>query len=216
MDPERRNSTATAPGPTGPGGSDHARRAGERLAACQGALRRIGGAASAGPGGTRPHRRRSWAEVRGSMPSTARHPATGTTTTATRALRRRGRRCAARSSKRSGSPTPANFEAVDDLRPIRSAAALRTKALYLYFPDELLPITSSAHLAHFIALLGGSAGNAARSRPIAPCCSCSASDRSSRDGCPTRWRPSSTNGPTPAQGSPRGQDCSWRARRVLG
>jgi 5-methylcytosine-specific restriction protein B len=51
-----------------------------------------------------------------------------------------------------------DFEAVDDLRPIRSAAALRTKALYAYFPDELLPITSSAHLAHFIALLGGSAG----------------------------------------------------------
>jgi 5-methylcytosine-specific restriction protein B len=51
-----------------------------------------------------------------------------------------------------------DFEAVDDLRPIRSAAALRTKALYVYFPDELLPITSSAHLAHFIALLGGSAG----------------------------------------------------------
>ena len=50
------------------------------------------------------------------------------------------------------------FEAVDDLRPIRSAAALRTKALYVYFPDELLPITSSAHLAHFIALLGGSIG----------------------------------------------------------
>ena len=50
------------------------------------------------------------------------------------------------------------FEAVDDLRPIRSAAALRTKALYLHFPDELLPITSSAHLAHFIALLGGSVG----------------------------------------------------------
>ena len=50
------------------------------------------------------------------------------------------------------------FEAVDDLRPIRPAAALRTKALYVYFPDELLPITSSAHLAHFIALLGGSVG----------------------------------------------------------
>ncbi|MBO0729010.1 MAG: AAA family ATPase [Acidimicrobiaceae bacterium] len=51
-----------------------------------------------------------------------------------------------------------DFEAVDDLRPIRSAAALRTKALYVYFPDELLPITSSAHLAHFVALLGGSVG----------------------------------------------------------
>ena len=50
------------------------------------------------------------------------------------------------------------FEAVDDLRPIRSAAALRTKALYVYFPDELLPINSSTHLAHFISVLGGSAG----------------------------------------------------------
>jgi 5-methylcytosine-specific restriction protein B len=51
-----------------------------------------------------------------------------------------------------------DFEAVDDLRPIRSAAALRTKALYVYFADELLPINSSAHLAHFITVLGGSAG----------------------------------------------------------
>ena len=50
------------------------------------------------------------------------------------------------------------FEAVDDLRPIRSAPALRTKALYVYFPDEMLPINSSAHLAHFIAVLGGSVG----------------------------------------------------------
>jgi len=51
-----------------------------------------------------------------------------------------------------------DFEAVDSLRPIRSAAALRTKALYVYFPDEMLPINSSAHLAHFIAALGGSVG----------------------------------------------------------
>jgi 5-methylcytosine-specific restriction enzyme B len=51
-----------------------------------------------------------------------------------------------------------DFEAVDDLRPIRSAAALRTKALYVYFPDQMLPINSSAHLAHFIAVLGGSVG----------------------------------------------------------
>ena len=51
-----------------------------------------------------------------------------------------------------------DFEAVDDLRPIRSAAALRTKALYVYFPDEILPINSSAHLAHFITVLGGSVG----------------------------------------------------------
>ena len=50
------------------------------------------------------------------------------------------------------------FEAVDDLRPIRSAAALRTKALYVYFPDEVLPINSSTHLAHFISVLGGSVG----------------------------------------------------------
>jgi hypothetical protein len=50
------------------------------------------------------------------------------------------------------------FEAVDELRPIRSAAALRTKALYVYFPDELLPINSSTHLAHFLSVLGGSVG----------------------------------------------------------
>ena len=50
-----------------------------------------------------------------------------------------------------------DFDAVDGLRPIRSAAALRTKALYVYFPDQMLPIYSSAHLAHFIAALGGPA-----------------------------------------------------------
>ena len=51
-----------------------------------------------------------------------------------------------------------DFDAADNLRPIRSAAALRTKALYIYFPEQMLPIYSSAHLAHFIAVLGGSAG----------------------------------------------------------
>jgi 5-methylcytosine-specific restriction enzyme B len=50
-----------------------------------------------------------------------------------------------------------DFDAVDSLRPIRSAAALRTKALYIYFHEEMLPIYSSAHLAHFIAALGGPA-----------------------------------------------------------
>jgi 5-methylcytosine-specific restriction enzyme B len=51
-----------------------------------------------------------------------------------------------------------DFDAVDNLKPIRSAAALRTKALYIYFHNKMLPIYSSAHLAHFIAVLGGSAG----------------------------------------------------------
>jgi 5-methylcytosine-specific restriction protein B len=51
-----------------------------------------------------------------------------------------------------------DFAAADSIPALRPGAALRTKALELYFPGQLLPITSSTHLRHFIELLGGSPG----------------------------------------------------------
>jgi 5-methylcytosine-specific restriction protein B len=51
-----------------------------------------------------------------------------------------------------------DFASIDGLTPLRSGAALRTKALFVYFPEDLLPIFSSTHLAHFITLLDGSPG----------------------------------------------------------
>lgn len=43
--------------------------------------------------------------------------------------------------------------AIDDIKAIRNASALRLKALYTYFPEKLMPISSSAHLHHFLQLL---------------------------------------------------------------
>ncbi len=47
-----------------------------------------------------------------------------------------------------------NFEAADDLKPLTGAAALRAKALYMYFPDEIVPVCSRAHVEHFLSALG--------------------------------------------------------------
>jgi len=49
-----------------------------------------------------------------------------------------------------------DYGSIDAIPSLRSGAALRTKALFVYFPDDFLPIFSSAHLAHFISLLGSS------------------------------------------------------------
>jgi hypothetical protein len=43
------------------------------------------------------------------------------------------------------------IEAISTLRP---AAALLVKALHIYYPDEILPITSSTHIKRFLADLG--------------------------------------------------------------
>jgi 5-methylcytosine-specific restriction protein B len=51
-----------------------------------------------------------------------------------------------------------DFASIDGIASLRSGAALRTKALFVYFPHQLLPIFSSTHLAHFIVLLGGAPG----------------------------------------------------------
>jgi 5-methylcytosine-specific restriction protein B len=46
------------------------------------------------------------------------------------------------------------FDEIDDIKAIRGAQALRTKLLFVYFPDELLPVTSKAHIDHFLERLG--------------------------------------------------------------
>lgn len=45
------------------------------------------------------------------------------------------------------------FEDIDDILSLRGAAALRMKALYMYFPDEIVPVCSKTHIDHFIRAL---------------------------------------------------------------
>jgi 5-methylcytosine-specific restriction enzyme B len=42
------------------------------------------------------------------------------------------------------------FDAIDEIKALRGAHALRTKLVYVYFPNELLPVTSKAHIDHFL------------------------------------------------------------------
>ena len=48
-----------------------------------------------------------------------------------------------------------HFEDVGGISAINAATALSTKAVYCYFPDDLLPVCSGAHQEHFWKLLGG-------------------------------------------------------------
>ncbi len=52
-----------------------------------------------------------------------------------------------------------DFEEIDDISALRGAHALRTKLIYVYFPDELLPVTSKAHIDHFLERLGQASTN---------------------------------------------------------
>lgn len=47
-----------------------------------------------------------------------------------------------------------SFDELDGIDALRGAAALRTKTLHMYFPDEILPISSKPHLEHFLHALG--------------------------------------------------------------
>lgn len=46
-------------------------------------------------------------------------------------------------------------EAVDDIAALRSGPAVTAKALFVYYPDQLLPVYSQAHLQHFLYRLTG-------------------------------------------------------------
>jgi 5-methylcytosine-specific restriction protein B len=47
------------------------------------------------------------------------------------------------------------FEEVGQLGAINNAVSLSTKAVYCYFPDDLLPVCAGAHQEHFWRILGG-------------------------------------------------------------
>jgi 5-methylcytosine-specific restriction enzyme B len=46
------------------------------------------------------------------------------------------------------------WHAIDELDDLKPAKSLVLKALYLYFPDELLPVNSENHMRKFIRALG--------------------------------------------------------------
>jgi 5-methylcytosine-specific restriction protein B len=46
------------------------------------------------------------------------------------------------------------FDEIDGLPALQQGPALRVKSLHLYFPNEILPITSRPHLLHFLRLFG--------------------------------------------------------------
>jgi 5-methylcytosine-specific restriction protein B len=46
------------------------------------------------------------------------------------------------------------WERIDELQPIRGGRALRLKTLYVYYPDQIMPITSVYHIQHFLERLG--------------------------------------------------------------
>jgi 5-methylcytosine-specific restriction enzyme B len=53
-----------------------------------------------------------------------------------------------------GAAERGDWRAVEAIESINSGAMLRVKALYVYFPNDLIPITSPPHLRHYLGLLG--------------------------------------------------------------
>lgn len=54
------------------------------------------------------------------------------------------------------------WEAISRIEALRGAGALRTKALHLYFPDEVLPVYSKPHLEHYHKLITGEEARGSR------------------------------------------------------
>lgn len=48
----------------------------------------------------------------------------------------------------------ADFDGVDEIKALTGAPAVRTKLLYMYFPTELVPVSSRAAIDHFLQVLG--------------------------------------------------------------
>lgn len=55
---------------------------------------------------------------------------------------------------------------IDGLTPLEGGPALRCKTLYIYFPNDLLPIFSKDHLAHFLRLMGRSEADDRKLRTV--------------------------------------------------
>lgn len=49
------------------------------------------------------------------------------------------------------------WEAIDDISALATAHMLKIKTLYMYFPDELLPVLTKSRLQDFLTLVGRSA-----------------------------------------------------------
>ena len=47
-----------------------------------------------------------------------------------------------------------DWERIDELETLARGPALKLKSLHVYFPDQVLPVYSTAHLRHFLRLLG--------------------------------------------------------------
>jgi len=52
------------------------------------------------------------------------------------------------------SASKGNWDEIDQIDAIYAAPALRSKAMYVYFPDELLPVCSTSHIKYFLARIG--------------------------------------------------------------
>ena len=48
-----------------------------------------------------------------------------------------------------------DWERIDELETLAHGPAVKLKSLHVYFPDEVLPVCSTAHLRHFLRSLGG-------------------------------------------------------------
>ena len=48
-----------------------------------------------------------------------------------------------------------DWERIDELETLALGPAVKLKSLHVYFPDEVLPVCSTAHLRHFLRSLGG-------------------------------------------------------------
>lgn len=46
------------------------------------------------------------------------------------------------------------WDEIGEIEPLSGGRALKLKSLHLYFPDDILPITSTDHLQHFLQRLG--------------------------------------------------------------
>lgn len=51
------------------------------------------------------------------------------------------------------------FDETDDVKVLTGGAALRAKVLYMYFPDDLVPVCSKVHVDHFLRALGQPTSN---------------------------------------------------------
>ncbi|MBV5246743.1 AAA family ATPase [Mycolicibacterium sp. PAM1] len=47
-----------------------------------------------------------------------------------------------------------DFDGLDEIKALTGAPAVRTKLLYMYFPDEFVPVSSRAAIDHFLQVLG--------------------------------------------------------------